>query len=142
MNTLGTVLIVLLSCSLSGRQVDGVSTAPGTNCESTILLLESAISAARNDGTIKIVIHRGTLDHRADIIHRRIFNVATFLTDFYPNKRIPPERVQSSEGDIVQGQGTIEVFVNGRLVGTLVARPDRDVLVGRCDDGDPLERTF
>ena len=142
MNALGSILIVLLSCSVSSRQVDRASTAPGTNCESASLLLESAISAARNDGSIKIVTHRGTLDHRADIVHRRIFNVATFLTDFYPDKRMPSERVRSSEGDTVQGQGTVEIFVNGQLVGTLVARPDRDILVGRCDDRDPVERKF
>ena len=135
--------MMLIVLPVFGRQTDtDEALQRPANCEGAIIEFESAIHAAGLDGTVRVVAHRGEMDLRDNIVQRRLFNAVTFLTDFYPRLRVRADQVIAAEGDPVQGLGTLELFVGERLVGTILARPNRDVHVGHCDDRDLTDRKF
>ena len=137
------LVVTFMPSGLCGAQVAGVQPDPKpTNCEIAILLLDTAVHKAGADLSIQIIAHRGSRDERHDLIERRLFNIVTYLTDFYPSNKLPRHRLIVSEGAPVDGLGRVDVLAGEHLVGIIWARPGRDIIVGHCDDRDETERKF
>lgn len=135
---LGLDVYVTLACT--GGQCCagplGRVTVP-SNCEDNIRRLDSAHVAAGTAGRVEFVARVGDTETSLELNRQRLHNVRTYLVEF---KHRAPDTVTSREGQPLAGFGGIEVYVNGVLFDTLLARRNKQLLVGHCDERDRSEK--
>ncbi|MBC7798315.1 MAG: hypothetical protein H7Z37_15705 [Pyrinomonadaceae bacterium] len=110
----------------------GVSSKP-LNCESSLLRLEkirSLIQTGTSEKSILILIARlGNKERNRKINRLRLENVRRGLT----NTLGIVKPIVIAEGERVNGFGRVEVYLDGKFIGALLAQKNKIVI--KCDIG-------
>lgn len=138
---LAVIFCSLLGCAAQAQQQDALPTVKlsdyekygPAHCADRSAALDAIHQKTPPDQMIIVVARPGGGDVRPDLSLRRLRNARAFLTEYLePPGRRDPKTIGMVEGDRVEGLGRLEVYVGGRLVWVLMARPDRDVDFGNC----------
>ena len=103
--------------------------------EFTSMLMDTIIEEVRKTNSIIIIISRlGTGDTRRELHRRRLHNAVARLVDY--QRAIPGKQAVTAMGERVDGKGKIEFYVSGRLVYSVLFKPNADFTVDCCGE-DP-----
>ncbi len=105
-----------------------------TGCEYNTAILDSLAQKTNLDELIIVIARLGPNETKPNLNNRRLHNVRTYLTEFLtdPSVRRKPETVVLAQGERAQDFGSIEFYVNGKLVDTLKIRANADLSVANC----------
>jgi hypothetical protein len=128
------VLLVCGNLALAQERVFGPTSFPDgpTNSEINILRLEDVGRFAKKesaDGSVVILIGRlGREEQSRELSRRRLHNVREFLTDY-----IPGHTIVTAEGEKAKGYGRVEIYIGGKIVDSMLAERNKDLLVDCCE---------
>jgi hypothetical protein len=110
-----------------------------TGCEYNTAILDSLAQKTKLDELIIVIARLGSNETKANLNNRRLHNVRTYLTEFLtdPSVRRRPETVVLAQGERAQDIGTIEFYVNGKLVNALKIRANADLSIANCGREPP-----
>lgn len=104
------------------------------NCEQNILHLdilgELTTVEGPPDGVLIVIARLGDGERSQELNHRRLYNVQVALTN---DRRIDPKRLILTSGNRVRGDGRVEFYLGGKLMGGLRVARGKDVCVACCD---------
>lgn len=135
-----TALLLLLAFAVAAQEQKlepvkegfGVSERP-LNCETTLVLMENIrrlIQAGTDKRSVLILIaRRGNGEKSQTLNRRRLANVRRGLE--YTLGIVKP--IVVAEGERVNGFGRVEVYLDGKFIGVLLAR--RNSAIIKCDMG-------
>jgi hypothetical protein len=105
-----------------------------TGCEYNTSVLDSLAQKTKLSELIIVIAHLGPKDTKPNLNRRRLHNVRTYLTEFLTDSSVRrrPETLVLAQGERVRDFGTIDFYVNGKLVNTLKIRANADLSVANC----------
>lgn len=105
-----------------------------TGCEYNTAILDGLAQKTKPDELIIVIAHLGPNDTKPNLNNRRLHNVRVYLTEFLTDASVRrrPETVVLAQGDRTQDYGSVEFYVNGKLVNTLKIRANADLSVANC----------
>jgi hypothetical protein len=101
------------------------------NCEANDHYLDTAHQLAGDNSIIIAVAHLGNGERNPELNRRRLHNVRAYLTSFAWKRR--PDTVITAEGEKVNGNGRVDIYVRGGLWAALAVKRNGDLLVGLCE---------
>jgi hypothetical protein len=121
------------------RQSSSLTQDRPTGCESNTAILDGLVQKTQPDELIITIAHLGANETRRNLSNRRLHNVRAYLTEFLtdPSVRRKPETIVLAQGQPVQDFGSIEFYVNGKLIDTLRIRTNADLSVANCGREPP-----
>ena len=132
------VLSILLLFGAAGAVSSAAAQSPqiygapnglsGIDCEGIMSRLDFVAIAAgntANDQPIIIIARLGRRETNRNLNRRRLIEVAQYL-----ERRIPKERIITTQGARIDGLGRIEFYVGGRLNIVFTVRRNRDLVIG------------
>jgi hypothetical protein len=131
------ILAILLGCSASGLAQDRILgpysfTEGPTNSEINIIRLEDTGKFAKKeatDGRVIILISRlGSEERSIELNRRRLHNVREFLTDY-----VSAQMIVTARGEKAKGYGRVEIYIGGKLIDTMMAERNKDLLADCCE---------
>ncbi len=109
------------------------------NCEMNSLymdMLSNTLSEhTKNDKVLIIIARLGKGETPRTINGRRLHNALQYLID---KTKIAGEKIVLAEGSQLEnGFGRLEFYLNGKIVGSLLIRKNKDFCVDCCETQDP-----
>lgn len=110
-----------------------------TGCEYNAAILDSLAQRTKLDELIIVIARLGSNETKPNLNNRRLHNVRVYFTEFLtdPSVRRKPATVVLAHGERVSDFGSIEFYVNGKLVDTLRIRPNADLSLANCGREPP-----
>jgi hypothetical protein len=106
------------------------------NCEINAAYLDNVAYeltwGAGNEGVVIVIARLGSSELSKELIRRRLHNVRIYLKE----RGITEERIVAAEGESIEGEGNVELYVTGKLTNALKVKRERDVCVDCCDFPD------
>jgi hypothetical protein len=110
-----------------------------TNCEFSTALLDSLAQKTPAKEMIIVIAHLGDGDTRPNLNERRLHNVRTYLTHYITLGRRESNSLVVAVGERVEGSGSIEFYVGGKLYETLRLKTNADLSLGECSHGPEID---
>jgi hypothetical protein len=128
---------LVITAAASGRiavRSESLAQARPTGCEYNTAILDGLAQKTKPNELIIVIAHLGPKDTKPNLNNRRLHNVRSYLTEFLTDSTIrrQPKTVILAQGEQAQDFGSIEFYVNGRLVDTLRLRSNADLSVANC----------
>jgi len=119
----------------SAAQSTSAQTNPKpTNCENHIAVLEAANHDAGKDGLIILIGRLGSGDNKPDLNQHRLHSARAYLTDYLGVRS--SNTIVVAEGERVEGNGRIEIYVAGKLYYVFALKANADLSVGSCEPAE------
>lgn len=118
----------------TGVRSEAMTQSRPTGCEYNTAILDGLAQKTKTDELIIVIAHLGPKDTKPNLNDRRMHNVRVYLTEFLTDSSVRrrPETIVLAQGDRAQDYGSVEFYVNGKLVDTLKIRPNADLSVANC----------
>lgn len=131
------IFFFLNNCQVSSQVItneeDEFRYIKPTTCEENIALLEAAHNKASAEGFLIMIGKLGENELVRDLNKFRLYNAKTYLTKYLevrnPNTIILAEGQNRNKGK----EGVIEIYVEGKLFGTLIVKEGFYLQVGSCE---------
>jgi len=105
-----------------------------TGCEYNTAILDGLAQKTKPNELIIVIAHLGPKDTKPNLNNRRLHNVRAYLAEFLTDSSVRrrAETIVLAQGERAQDYGSVEFYVNGKLVATLKIRPNADLSVANC----------
>ena len=103
-------------------------------CEENMIYMEAAATLtseeSQRDKVLIVVARLGDHERFQGLNRRRLHNLRVNLTE---NLRVDPQRLVMTSGEKVRGNGRVEFYLGGKLIGALLVARGKDLCVDCCD---------
>jgi hypothetical protein len=124
--------LLTASQSPSAFSQDEVWEIGPAQCQFITPVLDGLTQSTPPDETITVVARLGKDETKPELNHRRLHNVRVYWTEYLTAIKRKPETVILNEGEKVEGDGRLEFYVGGKIIGVIKIRRDADLYVGTC----------
>lgn len=119
----------VLSQTKSGRHLIKLKENLVTACEANTAILDAAYNFPRNSELIIMIARLGKGEKKDRLNEKRLENIATYLKGAWNMKE---SDLLLAKAKKVETKGRIEIYIDGVLVGLIVAARGDPLRVGRC----------
>lgn len=103
------------------------------NCEENVIHIEIAAELtveSQRDSVLIVIARLGDNESSQQLNRRRLHNLRVSLTE---NLHVDPRKLVMASGEKVRGNGRMEFYLGGKLIGGLLVERGKDLCVDCCD---------